>query len=110
VNLLFVCSECRLRSPTAERVFAAYPGVATIAAGTNHDATTPVSGDLIEWAEIIFVMEEGHRSKLVKRFGEQLRGKKLVVLGISDAFGYMHPQLVALLEARVRPHLGASSA
>jgi predicted protein tyrosine phosphatase len=106
VNLLFVCTECRLRSPTAERVFADHPGVTAIAAGTNHDAATPVSGDLIEWADIILVMEEAHRSRMTTRFGEQLRGKKLVVLGIPDRFGYMHPELVALLEQRVAPYLG----
>lgn len=46
MNLLFVCSENRLRSPTAERVFSEYPGLKAIGAGTNADAATPVSGDL----------------------------------------------------------------
>lgn len=98
----------RLRSPTAERVFAEYPGVATIAAGTNTDATTPLSGDLIEWADIIFVMEESHGSKLTTRFAEQLRAKRLVVLAIPDHFDFMDPELVALLKVRVAPHIGGS--
>ena len=33
MNLLFVCSENRLRSPTAERVFMEHPGVKAIGAG-----------------------------------------------------------------------------
>ena len=32
-NLLFLCSRNRLRSPTAEQVFAAWPGVETASAG-----------------------------------------------------------------------------
>ena len=55
MNLLFVCSENRLRSPTGEEVFSKYEGINAIGAGTNSDAETPVSGDLIEWADIIFV-------------------------------------------------------
>lgn len=43
MNLLFVCSENRLRSPTAEAVFCKYAGVNAIGAGTNGDAETPVS-------------------------------------------------------------------
>ena len=57
MNLLFVCSENRLRSPTAEEVFSEYDGVNAIGCGTNLDAETPLSGDLIEWADVIFVME-----------------------------------------------------
>lgn len=53
MNLLFVCTENRLRSPTAEAVFSNYPGIQAIGAGTNLDAETPVSGDLVEWADVI---------------------------------------------------------
>lgn len=63
MNFLFVCSENRLRSPTAEQVFSNYPGIHAIGAGTNSDAETTVSGDLIEWADIILVMEKCHRNK-----------------------------------------------
>ena len=55
-RLLFICSENRLRSPTAEAVFSEYEGVEAIGEGTNADAETPVSGDLIEWADIVLVV------------------------------------------------------
>jgi predicted protein tyrosine phosphatase len=109
MNLLFVCSECRLRSPTAERVFAGYPGVTAIAAGTNNDASTPLSGDLIQWADIIFVMEKAHRNRVAKKFREQLRDKRLIVLGIPDNYEFMDPQLVDLLKARVARHVGGTA-
>lgn len=50
MNLLFVCSKNRLLSPTAEEVFSEYEGVKAISCGTNLDAETPLSDDLIEWA------------------------------------------------------------
>ena len=100
-KILFVCSECRLRSPTAATVFAQYEGVEAICAGTNKDCETPVSGDLIEWADTILVMEKSHRNNVSKKFRELLKGKKLAVLNIPDIYDYMDPLLVALLKNRV---------
>lgn len=100
-KLLFVCSENRLRSPTAESVFSEYPGVEAIGAGTNSDATTSVTGDLIEWADVVLVMEKSHRNKISKKFKEQLKGKKLAVLDIPDVYEYMDPELVKILKGRV---------
>jgi predicted protein tyrosine phosphatase len=105
MKLLFVCSRNRRRSPTAETHFSAYPGVEALSAGTSPDAETPISADLIEWADIIFVMEATHRKRLVTAFRSQLRQKRLIVLGIRDQYSTMDPELVRLLEAKVNPHL-----
>ncbi|MFV7763081.1 low molecular weight protein tyrosine phosphatase family protein [Shewanella algae] len=96
MNLLFVCSENRLRSPTGEEVFSAFDGVYAIGAGTNADADTVVSGDLIQWADFIFVMEKSHKIKVAKKFKELLKGKKLVCLDIPDNYQRMDPALVTL--------------
>lgn len=56
-NILFICSQNKLRSPTAEQVFSTWPHIEVSSAGTNNDAETPLSNELIEWADIIFVME-----------------------------------------------------
>lgn len=101
VKILFVCTENKLRSPTAEAVFSDYPRVEAISAGTNKDAETTVTGDLIEWADVILVMEPTHRKKIVARFKNQLKGKKLAVLDIPDIYDYMDPDLVQLLKAKV---------
>lgn len=101
MNLLFVCSEARLRSATAASVFSAREGVDAIAAGTNKDADTPLSGDLVEWADAVLVMEPAHRDKVARKFRALLGGKPLAVLGIPDAYDYMDEELVRLLEARV---------
>lgn len=104
-NLLFLCSRNRLRSPTAEQVFAAYPGVETASAGLAPDAEEPCSAELVEWADIIFVMEKAHRAKLQRRFRSSLKRARVVCLDIPDDYGFMDPALVALLETKVRAYL-----
>ncbi len=106
MKLLFICSKNRWRSPTAEEVFSNYEGIESISAGTNSDSETPISGDLIEWADVVFVMERTHKEKITKCFSTLLKNKKVVVLGIPDTYKYMQPELVELLEKRVTKSIG----
>lgn len=104
-RILFICGKNKWRSPTAEQVFAAYPDLECASAGVSHEAETPVSGELIEWADLIFVMEKAHKTKLAARFNAHLAGKRVVVLGIPDKYKFMEPALVALLKRKLAPHL-----
>jgi predicted protein tyrosine phosphatase len=104
-NVLFICSQNRLRSPTAETVFASWPNIAVASAGLNNDAETPVTPELLAWSNIIFVMEKAHRNKLSKKFREHLKDKRVVCLGIPDNYDYMDPDLVQLLKSRVPRYL-----
>jgi predicted protein tyrosine phosphatase len=105
VRALFVCSQNRLRSPTAEDTFAKWQGVETASAGTDEKASTRLDAEAIEWAEIIFVMERAHRNRVTKRFGHQVRNKRLVVLDIPDEYEFMDPALIKVLERKVGPYL-----
>lgn len=100
-HYLFICSQNRLRSPTAEQIFADHPGIETLSAGTNHDAETPLDDGMLRWADIIFVMEKTHRNKIQKRFRSALNGTRIVCLDIPDDYEFMDPQLIALLQARM---------
>lgn len=104
-RVLFICSRNRLRSPTAERVFADHPGIETASAGLAPDAEEPLTSDHLEGVDLIFVMEQAHRTKLNRAFGRYLRGARIVCLDIPDKYTYMQPELVELLRARVTPHL-----
>lgn len=104
-NILFVCSQNRLRSPTAEQAFASWPGVDVASAGLNHDAENPLTAELVEWAQLIFVMERSHRNKLRAKFKAQLKSQRVVCLEIPDEYDFMAPELVQLLKARVPRHL-----
>ena len=106
-NILFVCTQNRLRSPTAEQVFADWPGIETQSAGLGNDAGNPVSPELIAWADVIFVMEQAHRNKLSKKFRAHLGGKRVVCLDIPDDYDSMDPLLVQLLRQKVPRFLPA---
>ena len=95
----------RWRSPTAEQVFAEHPGVECTSAGLNHGADNPLTPELIEWAELIFVMERQHKTKLAKDYKPYLGGKRVVCLSIPDNYKFMDPALVKLLRSKVTPHL-----
>ena len=105
MRVLFICSRNRLRSPTAEAVFAKWPNVETDSAGLAPDADVQLDADQLDWAEMVFVMERSHQRRLSQRFGAQLRNKRVVCLDIPDDYVFMQPELVALLEKRVGPYL-----
>ena len=100
-RVLFICSQNRLRSPTAEQVFSVYPGVECDSAGLNHNAENPVTPALLAWAELIFVMEKVHRRKLSAKFKRYITTQRIVCLDIPDEYEFMDPALVRLLHAKV---------
>ena len=70
-------------------------------AGLNHDASQPVTPEILEWADLIFVMEESHRTRLSSQFRAHLKSKQIVCLDIPDEFRYMDPALIEILKQRV---------
>jgi predicted protein tyrosine phosphatase len=106
-NVLFICSQNRLRSPTAEQVFASWPGIECSSAGLNHDAENPLTPELLAWAHLIFVMEKAHRNKLSAKFKKHLHGQRIICLDIPDEYEFMDPVLIKLLTAKVGRHLPA---
>jgi predicted protein tyrosine phosphatase len=105
-KVLFVCSQNRLRSRTAEDVFRDRAGLWVRSAGTLPDARVRINEELVAWADRIFGMEREHVEAVRTRFPAASAGKLIVALEIPDDYDYMAPDLVALLEARVAPHLG----
>jgi predicted protein tyrosine phosphatase len=98
--MLFICSQNKWRSPTAEAVFAHVNGVDALSAGTNHDAETPLSTDLVEWADMVVCMERVHQRKLQRDFARVLKGKQVTVLGIKDDYRFMDPELVERIKTK----------
>lgn len=94
-NILFVCSRNQWRSPTAERVWRTHPLIDTRSAGTSPNARHPITLDDIRWAEIVFVMEEKHKNRLLAAFPSAFKHKPIHVLDIPDEYKYMDPELIA---------------
>lgn len=55
----------------------------------------------IRWADVILVMEEKHKSRLVAEFTRLIEGKPIHVLDIPDEYKFMDPELVEMLEQSV---------
>lgn len=106
-KLLFVCSRNRWRSSTAEKIFDGVDGIQARSAGTEPGARIKVTAGHLGWAEVIFVMEKKHLRRLREKFADELAGKPVVCLHIPDDYQFMQPELVALLQAAVPPHLAA---
>ena len=105
MNLLFICSRNQWRSPTAERVFRAYPNVQTRSAGTSPNARHTVSIRDIQWADKILVMENKHKARLQAQFARALQHKTIIVLDIADEYRYMDEALIEVLQDSVLPLL-----
>lgn len=101
MNVLFVCSRNRRRSPTAEELFRNWPGVETASAGLADDAECPLDPEMVQWADLILVMEPIHLARLKRRFTVFLKGRRAISLGIPDNFEAHDPELVAILKAKV---------
>src|SRR6266567_2162747 len=96
-KLLFICSQNRWRSLTAETLVQEIDGFTARSAGTERGARVRVTEGHLRWADLIFVMEKRHAERLQSKFPQAVQGKQIVCLHIPDNYGYMAPQLVELL-------------
>jgi predicted protein tyrosine phosphatase len=108
VKILFVCSQNRIRSLTAEKLFEGHAVYDVRSAGTEQDARIKVTAGHIGWADKIFVMEMRHRDRMRKKFREELTGKEVICLFIPDEYDPLSDDLLEMLRARLTPHLDLS--
>lgn len=109
INVLFVCSRNQWRSPTGEQLWRRHPQVNARSAGTSSGARHVVSAADIEWADVVLVMEEKHKSRLVAQHRDSMAHKTLHVLDIPDDYRFMDPALVDLLDEPVAALLGLAT-
>lgn len=103
--ILFVCSQGRIRSRTAE-VIAMLGGVNARCCGTDENAIIPVNNELLRPAEAIICMEKLHADIVNMYMGSE--GKPVVSLGIRDVWNpfddMLIDQLVNLTRIRLEGH------
>ena len=73
------------RSPTGEAVFRNEPGIAVRSAGTSRSARRTISVADIRWADIIFVMEDKHSTRLRAQFRDEVLPVLADVYGQAEA-------------------------
>jgi predicted protein tyrosine phosphatase len=106
-RILFICTANIDRSRTAEDLYKHDPRYEVRSAGTAPFATTPVSRDLLHWADRVFVMcerEDRHATQLRLRFPDVRR--PTVDLDVEDRWRRGDPELVRRLLRALVPHLG----
>jgi predicted protein tyrosine phosphatase len=104
-RVLFVCQLNRARSATAERLFCKRPELEVCSAGTSEDALVRVNERMLDWADLVFAMDHEQRQSMEQLFPDHPALAQVICLDIPDDYGFLHPELVRLLEERVEPHL-----
>lgn len=102
MNILFVCSRNKKRSLTAEAIFKNNGKHYVSSAGTEESARRKLTQDMLDNADLIFVMEKRHRERIRQNFKTD---KEIIVLDIPDEYEYMDEELVAMLQDMVNPFI-----
>ena len=105
-KLLFICTANLQRSPTAEKLFADCPDIETKSAGTNALHGMQVTQEIIDWADMTFVMseaKEGHLTYLKEHFS--LEGKQVHDLDIPDVYMVHSKELKQALIEKVSKYV-----
>ena len=102
-HLLFICSKNQWRSPTAELLFKNHAVHQARSAGTSEKARVKVNQKMIDWADVILVMERKHQQILKQHF--DLTDKQVVVLDIEDSYQLNDPELINIFNTSLQDYL-----
>ena len=102
-KVLFVCTANYYRSVTAEHIFRHWETLDVKSAGTHEWATKVITQEMIDWADIIFVMEHHHKDSILEIDTSAI--DKIIVLEIPDIFKRFDKRLIKILNEKVPPYL-----
>jgi predicted protein tyrosine phosphatase len=104
-KVLFVCTANIQRSPTAESLFQGWKGIweAKSAGIMPEPKGNPLTQELIDWADLIIVMEPIHSQYIHAHF--KCRPDKIRILNIADRYLRDDPKLISLLRKKAPPFL-----
>ena len=108
MNILFVCSQNKRRSLTAEKMFDGRDGNCVRSAGTENNSRIKVTPGLIGWADIIFCFEKKHLRRLKEKYSGELEGKRVITLNIPDDYSYMDEELQDQLQGFYDEYIGVN--
>ena len=102
INILFICSRNKWRSPTAEKVFRNKPGINVRSVGLSQKSPLKLSPADLKWADVVFVMEREHELRIREQYTDL---PPIESLEIADEFKFMDVRLIALLKEEVEPRI-----
>lgn len=102
MKVLFVCNQGKHRSRTGAEIFtdrydSKYAGV--------YSEENPLTKELLEWSDLVIVMEDEQRKIIGERFPKQYLTKKIISLNIPDIYSYMQPELKQLIKIKIKQYL-----
>jgi len=99
-KLLFVCSQNRWRSLTAEVIFKQDPRFEVKSAGTSRGAKHVISQKDISWADKIICMEDKHK-EIIKHHFKNQQLPPIIIWDIENSLRYMDPELIEILKEKI---------
>ncbi|QIK70726.1 protein tyrosine phosphatase [Erysipelothrix sp. HDW6C] len=99
MKILYLCSQNRRRSLTAESVLNGIDGHEVRSAGTENNARIKVTEGMLGWADIIVTMEKKHTMRIRSKYRDILEVRPIVCLHLLDDFLYMDETLIDILES-----------
>ena len=97
MNILFVCNQGQNRSVTAARLLE----------NTHNTRAKGIFNNLIqekdlEWANLVAVFEDRHRTWIGEHFPREYMMKKIIVVDIPDIYNVMQDELVKILKRKLK--------
>lgn len=103
-NILVVCGRNKKRSRTAEYIFKNDNRFNIRSAGLSPKSDRKISENDLNWADLVFVMETGHRARIWGLY-RHLELPTIEVLNIPDEYEFMNDELIELLTDRINDTL-----
>jgi len=103
-NILVVCGRNKKRSRTAESIFKNDNRFNIRSAGLSPKSERKITENDLNWADLIFVMETGHRAKIWGLY-RHLNLPNIEVLDIPDEYEFMDEELIEILTDRINDTL-----
>lgn len=104
-KVLFVCAQNKIRSYTAEKLFAGSRLYDVKSRGVARDARVRLTESDLRWADVVFVMEKNHKNRIAENFRPAIAGKRIICLFIEDIYEPMEPALLSELRRKLAPYL-----
>lgn len=99
-NILVVCGRNKKRSRTAESIFKNDNRFSIRSAGLSPKSDRKITEKDLNWADLIFVMETGHRVKIWGLY-RQMELPPIEILNIPDDYEFMDNELIEMLTDRI---------
>lgn len=105
MNILFVCSQNKRRSLTAEKILDGYNGHNVLSAGTEKNSRVKITPGIIGWADMIFCFEKKHLRRLKDSYSDEIAGKTVITMNIPDEYEYMDEELQDMIMSYAEEYL-----